>query len=196
MEGGHTGRVTGGLPAHKWTRAGGERYDGAVSLLIRGARVLVPSGLVYGADVLVDAGRVRAIGAYLKGPRDAETVEARGAMLAPGLVDLQINGAYGANFSEAVPGEVVRAAVRLAEEGVTSFLPTLISLPLKRLEAALGRLAAASRLGPGARIAGVHVEGPFLSKARRGAHRAANIRRPSVREFERLWRASRGLLRV
>lgn len=167
-----------------------------MSLLVRGARVLVPSGLVHGADVLADGGRVRAVGARLKAPRDAEVVEARGAMLAPGLVDLQINGAYGVNFSEASPAEVVRAAVRLAGEGVTSFLPTLISLPLPRLEAALGRLYAASRLGPGARVAGVHVEGPFLSKARRGAHRAANLRRPSVREFERVWRASRGLLRV
>lgn len=158
--------------------------------------MLLPAGLVQGADVLVAGGRVRAVGAGLKAPRDAEVVAAGGAMLAPGLVDLQINGAYGVNFSEAAPGDVVRAAVRLAGEGVTAFLPTLISLPLKRLEEALGRLAAASRLGPGARIAGVHLEGPFLSKARRGAHRAANIRRPSVREFERLWRASRGLLRV
>jgi N-acetylglucosamine-6-phosphate deacetylase len=167
-----------------------------VSVLFRGARVLLPAGLVQGADVLVAGGRVRAIGAGLKAPRDAEVVAAGGAMLAPGLVDLQINGAYGVNFSEAAPGDVVRAAVRLAGEGVTAFLPTLISLPLKRLEEALGRLAAAARLGPGARIAGVHLEGPFLAKARRGAHRAANVRRPSVPEFERLWRASRGLLRV
>ncbi|TBR26196.1 N-acetylglucosamine-6-phosphate deacetylase, partial [bacterium] len=112
------------------------------------------------------------------------------------LVDLQINGAYGANFSEAAPAEVVRAAERLAAEGVTAFLPTLISLPLPKLEAALGRLAEAARSGRGARVAGVHVEGPFLSAARRGAHRAANLRRPSVREFERLWAASQGLLRV
>lgn len=167
-----------------------------MSLLIRGARVLVPSGVVSGADVLVTGGRVSAVGPRLKAPKGAETVVAGGALLAPGLVDLQINGAYGANFSEASPAEVVRAAERLAAEGVTAFLPTLISLPLPKLEAALGRLAEASLSGRGARIAGVHVEGPFLSPVRRGAHRATNLRRPSVREFERLWRASRGLMRV
>lgn len=167
-----------------------------MSLLIRGARVLVPAGVVSGVDVLAAGGRVRAVGPRLKAPPGAEVAAARGALLAPGLVDLQINGAYGANFSEASPAEVTRAAERLAAEGVTAFLPTLISLPLHRLEAALGRLAEAARAGRGARIPGVHLEGPFLSRARRGAHRAANLRRPSVREFERLWRASRGLLRV
>lgn len=167
-----------------------------MSLLIRGARVLVPSGVVSGADVLVEDGAVSAVGPGLKAPRGAETVAGGGALLAPGLVDLQINGAYGVNFSEASPAEVTRAAGRLAAEGVTSFLPTLISLPLPKLEAALGRLAEAAGAGMGARVAGVHVEGPFLSPARRGAHRAANLRRPSVREFERLWRASRGLMRV
>lgn len=167
-----------------------------MSLLIRGARVLVPSGVVSGADVLVSGGRVSAVGPRLKAPKGSQTVAAGGALLAPGLVDLQINGAYGANFSEASPVEVIRAAERLAAEGVTSFLPTLISLPLPKLEAALGRLADAARSGRGARVAGIHMEGPFLSPSRRGAHRAANLRRPSVREFERLWRASRGLMRV
>lgn len=164
-------------------------------LLIRGARALVPAGVVQGADVLVADGRVVAVGPSLAAP-GAEVCAARGALLAPGLVDLQINGAYGVNFSEAAPAETARAAERLAAEGVTAFLPTLISLPLPRLTAALGRLAEAKALGRGARIAGVHVEGPFLNPVRRGAHRGANLRRPSVREFERLWAASKGLLRV
>lgn len=165
-------------------------------LLIRGARILVPGGVLPRADALIARGRILAIGRDHKAPAGAEVLKAEGALLAPGLIDLQINGAGGVHFGDASAAETVRAAERLAAEGVTAFLPTLISAPLACLEAALGRLADAVALNRGARILGVHLEGPFLSTKRRGAHRAEHLRRPSVPEFERLWRASRGFLRL
>lgn len=180
----------------KWTRTPAESYPGAVSLLIRGARVLGPDGAGPRRDVLVSGGRVRAIGARLAAPPGAEVLAAGGDLLAPGLVDLQINGAFGVNFSTASPAEVTRAAGRLAAVGVTAFLPTLISLPRGRTLAALGRLAEAASGRSGARLLGVHLEGPYLNPRRRGAHRAANLRRPSVAEFRALWAASRGTLRL
>ena len=180
----------------KWTRTPTESYPGRMSLLIRGARVLTPAGVAPRADVLISGGRVRAVGARLAVPPGVEVLPVRGALLAPGLIDLQINGAFGVNFSMASPAEVTRAAGRLAAVGVTGFLPTLISLPRARTVAALGRLAEAARSRSGARLLGVHLEGPFLNPRRRGAHRAVNIRPPSVAEFRVLWRASRGLLRL
>ncbi|MBI3298671.1 MAG: N-acetylglucosamine-6-phosphate deacetylase [Elusimicrobia bacterium] len=164
--------------------------------LIRGARLLLPDGVMGRGDALISRGRIAALGGRPAAPSGARVLDARGALLAPGLIDLQINGAWGADFALAPPEAIARAAERLAGDGVTAFLPTLISAPLPRLEAALGRIAAAAALGRGARILGVHLEGPFLAPARRGAHRRAHLRRPSTAEFERLWRASKGLLRL
>lgn len=167
-----------------------------MDFVVRGAGILGPEGAPVRGDLLVRDQRVTAVGTDLKVPPGTEPVTGRGCLLLPGLVDLQINGAWGADFLTASPAEVLRAAERLAAEGVTAFLPTLISAPLRRLEAAMGRIAEAAASGRGARILGVHLEGPFLAKARRGAHRAACLRKPSVRDFERLWAASGGRVRL
>ncbi|MBI5597169.1 MAG: amidohydrolase family protein [Elusimicrobia bacterium] len=167
-----------------------------MDFVVRGAGILGPEGAPAAGDLLVRGGRVAAIGGGLRVPKGVAEVSGRGAFLLPGLVDLQINGAWGADFLSAPPSAILRCAERLAADGVTAFLPTLITAPLKDLEAAMARLCEAAAAGRGARILGFHLEGPFLAGARRGAHRAACLRPPSVADFQRLWRASRGRLRL
>ena len=97
-----------------------------------------------------------------------------GGLIAPGFVDLQVNGAFG---SDVGPDPAALAAISgaLPSTGVTAYLPTAITWPLDRypgLFEAVGEAAAA----PGARILGVHLEGPFLAPSRPGAHDPANLR--------------------
>ncbi len=152
--------------------------------LITGGTLLTEGGDVRG-DVLLDGGRIRRIGSKLP-RRGATIVSARGAVVAPGLIDLQINGAFGTTFSSASPDEIEAVARRLPSLGVTSFLPTLISLPLDALREAISRIGSAMERPGGARILGVHLEGPFLNPEKRGAHRKDYIRPPSLEEFRLL----------
>jgi len=99
---------------------------------------------------------------------DAVQVDAAGWWAAPGLVDLQLNGGFGYYFSND-PARVRDVAIRLPEMGVTAFLPTLISEQIDSYPKKI-RILQSAREGDGARVLGVHLEGPFLSREKPGAH--------------------------
>jgi len=91
------------------------------------------------------------------------------AIVAPGFIDLQVNGGFGVEVGED-PAAIRMLAARLPETGVTAFLPTIITSPPEFYPKAIAAFEAA-RDAPGARPLGLHVEGPFLSPQRHGAHR-------------------------
>ncbi len=97
--------------------------------------------------------------------------------LSPGLIDLHNNGAFGVDCATATPDRWDYYIAGLAARGVTSVLPTIITAPMDDLVAGAGRVAAAAaRHGA---ILGLHLEGPFLAAARRGAHREEWLGLPS-----------------
>ena len=102
-------------------------------------------------------------------------------VLVPGLVDLQVNGYFGVSFQDAGAGDWAAVSRRLPETGTTAYLPTLVTAPLPDLTAAARSAAAIIDCLPpgGARVLGLHLEGPFLAPARRGAHPAGAIIPPS-----------------
>jgi N-acetylglucosamine-6-phosphate deacetylase len=122
-------------------------------------------------------------------------VELPSGVLVPGLVDLQINGCFGVDFVAAEPTGWAAVSGRLLETGVTSFLPTFITAPVPVLVDALRRTARLPDLG-GARVLGVHVEGPFLAPNRHGAHDPALLCDPTPKAVDALIDAAPGLLRL
>ena len=117
-------------------------------------------------------------------------------VLVPGLVDMQINGCFGVDFVAADPAGWAEVSARLPETGVTSFVPTFITAPVPDLVAGLRRTAALPADLGGARVLGVHVEGPFLSPKRHGAHDPALLRDPTPEAVDALIEAAPGLLRM
>lgn len=122
--------------------------------------------------------------------------------VAPGLVDLQVNGFAGLDFNAPGPdgGEAERIAAELAREGVTTFLPTVVTGAVEAMEGALRAVDSACRRRGAAReaVAGIHLEGPFLSpeEGPRGAHDPAHVRAPDWGLLERWRRAAGGRLRL
>ncbi len=106
------------------------------------------------------------------------------AYLTPGLIDLQLNGGLGYDFTQQ-PETVDIVAAALPRWGVTGFLPTFITAPFETYIKALEFLGSrTSRVG--AIALGAHIEGPYLNPAYRGAHDPAFVREPSLPEITRL----------
>ncbi len=128
-------------------------------------RALTPGGLVGPVEVTVEAGRIAAV-APVSGPTDVH-------LLAPGFVDLQVNGIDDVDVARADGAAWERLDRALAAQGTTTWCPTLVTMPLERYAAPLQRVAAAAAREGAARprIAGAHLEGPFLGAAP-GAHPA------------------------
>lgn len=147
--------------------------------------VLAPEPLDRAA-VVIEGGKISDL---IRHPRPAELPSEHrefSGFICPGFIDLQINGAFGIDVRPD-PGALKTLARELPKTGTTSFLPTLISSPPERYASFLDAVREASG-SPGARILGAHLEGPFLSPARKGAHDPANLRRVDLeltREFVR-----------
>ena len=140
-------------------------------------RILAGDEFAEGRAVLIEGGRIAAITSE-RDPRvkGSRTVDLRGATLVPGFVDAQVNGGGGVLFNDGPTVDAIRAIGRAHRHcGTTGFLPTLISDDLSVIAEALQavREAIAAKV-PG--LIGVHIEGPFISAQRTGAHDPAKVR--------------------
>jgi N-acetylglucosamine-6-phosphate deacetylase len=137
-----------------------------------GGRVASSSGLEEAAVTICD-GVIASVG-----PRPdtgGRVVDATGLLVAPGYMDLQCNGSYGIDLARE-PERLWDLAALLPRQGVTSYLPTIISSSLPVVDRAL---VAINRRPPrfrGAHPLGLHLEGPMLSPGRRGAHSGERLR--------------------
>lgn len=129
-------------------------------------------------------------------PGPAEDLD--GALVIPGLVDIHVHGCAGADFSDGDYAGLVRMARYLARRGVTSFAPASMTLPYDALDTAFRTAARLHRegLADGARLMGIQMEGPFLSREKRGSQNPAYLRLPDWDRFLRLYDAAEGLLRI
>lgn len=149
-------------------------------LAIVHALVVTPDAALEDGSVLIDGGQITAVAPAdrLAIPSDAQLIDARGLILAPGFIDLQFNGAFGHDFT-ADPASIWSVAARLTRWGVTGFLPTIITAPLATYAAAQEVMLDGAPAGwRGARPLGLHFEGPFLNPDKKGAHNAALMMSP------------------
>lgn len=151
-------------------------------LHIKNATVHTPDRVIERGSVLVEGRRIVAVGpaADAAAAAGAREIDAAGLVLAPGFVELQLNGAFGHDFTDD-PATIWQVGERITRYGVTSFLPTIITSPLERVAAGRNVVTDGRPAGyRGAVPLGLHVEGPFLNPKRKGAHNANYLRLPSL----------------
>jgi N-acetylglucosamine-6-phosphate deacetylase len=144
------------------------------TVIVSAPRMVVGDAVLAPGAVVVEGGIIQDVLGH-RPPHGRAHLALEYGMLTPGLVDLQVNGAFGVDFATAADADWDHVTRQLCRTGVTSFQPTFVTAPLDELTAQVRRVATVrSRLGaqPVAQILGAHLEGPFLSPAWPGVHDA------------------------
>ena len=137
-------------------------------------------------------------GAILPEEVPADAIDLEGATVIPGLIDAHIHGSMLADASDGCYEDLKREAKYLAENGITGFAPTTMTLPYDTLKKAFCNARELHDAAPEgcARVLGIHMEGPYFSYAKRGAQNADYLKEPDFEGFKELYDACGGLVGI
>ncbi|MGM1058789.1 N-acetylglucosamine-6-phosphate deacetylase [Saccharothrix sp. Mg75] len=156
-------------------------WGGPVDVTLTGGRVVTPDGVLEQGWVAVRDGLIAAVGEGA--PPDGPTTDLDGGWVVPGFVDIHCHGGGGEAFTSADPSRVTKAANAHRRHGTTTIVASLVSRPVPELA---DQVRALTELVQDGVLAGIHLEGPFLSAARCGAHDPAILCPPERGALDRL----------
>ena len=165
-------------------------------LILTNATLFTGETVLTNHALWLEAGQIRAVLPVAELPSGVKTRDMNGAWLVPGFVDFQL---YGGSSGFLTRDGSVESLVNIREthlqDGTTTIVPTVYSTTKARILAAVEAIRKYQAAG-GKGIAGLHVEGPFLSQAKRGAHSEAMVRPPSRAELAELIEKGEGIIKV
>ena len=157
------------------------------SLWIQNATLVLPDRCLEQASILCVDGRIVRVGRRVRGTRNATVLDASGCFVAPGFVDLHVHGGGGADFMDATPDAIRYACRAHAKHGTTTLFPTTTTGSPECIQSMLDACRIV-RDAPGAgeaRIAGIHLYGPYFATEKVGCHDPDGRRDPDPAEYRR-----------
>ena len=150
--------------------------------LIKNVNIILEAEVIENASLVFneESFKIEKVVPYsLEAEADMEVIDAQGGYLAPGMIDTHIHGGGGFDTMDASAEALNKISEILAAHGVTSFLPTTMTMAEKDIQAALKNIREAKNQGTkGARVLGSHIEGPFISPDYIGAQNSENLTAP------------------
>jgi N-acetylglucosamine-6-phosphate deacetylase len=147
------------------------------------------------AEIAIEDGKISAVGHGLAFA--GESLDLEGLMIVPGFVDIHIHGAAGFDACDASQAAIKGIATKLPYWGITSFCPTTMTIAPEELQKALLNIKGCVDEQPeGAAIRGINMEGPYISKNRKGGQNEAFVRKPDFAEFKRYFDLCGGLIKL
>lgn len=162
-------------------------------MLIKNADIVTPFGVVHG-DLRIASGFIAEISDKLIPNGNDDVIDASDMIMLPGIVDCHTHGSGGYDFMDGTEEDVINASMSLAYNGTTSCLPTSLTSSDDDLFRFLDNVRAAEG-SEGARILGVHLEGPYFDNEMKGAQDPRYIRTPSPSHYNEILRHADGLIR-
>ena len=158
--------------------------------IIRNAHVISPDVDIENAVVVLEGGRIKSVGRKdVKAKAGDTVVDVKGQYLMPGFIDVHTHGALTYDFCDADPQAVFKLAEAKLAEGVTTVLPTTLTVSHEELEVAAKNAKAYADAGmPYAKVPGIHLEGPFINVKCCGAQNPKFVRKPDIKEVKAIAR--------
>jgi N-acetylglucosamine-6-phosphate deacetylase len=176
----------------------------ATVLLVR--QLFTPVERIEDAALVIDSGIIAAVGKRdeVMIPSQVRIVDFGDSILTPGLIDIHVHGGAGYDVMEGSEEGLAAIERLMVRHGVTSYCPTTVTAPLDKTLKSLEGLATAAKRADSdlsrdhdrAQPLGIHLEGPFLSHARRGVHPAIHLQPVSGETFDQMWNAADGRIRM
>lgn len=166
-------------------------------ILIQNTTVYLEDDVVEKGNVLLESGKIAAISTEaILVTGDVQVIDGQGLNVIPGFIDTHIHGANGADTMDATEAALDAISSVLPAEGTTSFLATTMTQSKENIEKALKNVTDYTGKSGNAEILGLHLEGPFINEARKGAQPGQYVIAPDVELFERWQKLTGGLIKT
>lgn len=164
-------------------------------ILFKNFNIIKNGVILKNASLLIENDRIKHIGYNI--PDSVEIIDGKGELyLSPGFIDIHVHGGGGYDYMDGIADEYIKIAEHHAKHGTTSLFPTTVSASREELIASINAYEESKSSKTGAKMLGIHLEGPYIALSQKGAMDEEYIRNPIREEYEELLSLSDDIKRI